>query len=572
MNFLNEIAAGGQTWAHRVRMMKQVLRIALLTSFFTSFVIFGVNAFKRLNGKELQTILYTGKALVFQPFNKEMGVPSNYLRKISKRNYSSKTFFIYPQELLYLVRPQHQKIFKILKLSFRKSASSFGLVFVIFILYFLIRGYRSKQKKHLSGIGVLSDVKLALKLKSSLRASDITMGKVPLLKNSETKHTLICGTTGTGKTNCLNQLLSQIRKRGDRAVIVDTTGHFVSSFYRDSDVILNPYDKRSSKWHPWCECQNDFHYEQLVNSLIPSMQYFDNFFPEAARAVLYSALRKSAAYGEDDIEEFVSTMLRKTIGELYEELKDTDAAVYVDPKGDKTAVSVRATISNSIRHFRPLKKTSNPFSIRDWILGTGHKDQWLFVSCTTEQRKSINSLMSVWFSVAINAMKARPITKKPEKIWFIIDELQSLQKLEYLEESLAELRKYGGCIVLATQDLSQMDKLYGVHSTKSIINLCGTKVCFRQEDVDIAQRMAKFFGEHEFKEVQEGLSYGAHEMRDGVSLNIVEKTKSTIPATRILELNDLEAFIKLPGGIPATKTKFKYEEIKQISKSFEKIK
>ncbi len=90
----------------------------------------------------------------------------------------------------------------------------------------------------------------------------------------------------------------------------------------------------------------------------------------------------------------------------------------------------------------------------------------------------------------------------------IIDELHALQKLEYLEESLAELRKYGGAIVLATQNVSQLDKIYRHHGARIILDQCDTKVSFRQSDAEIAKRMSSFFGQREFRETQEGLSYG----------------------------------------------------------------
>lgn len=566
MSILNEIAAGGQTWAHRVRMLRQVLKIIILISLAISMSIFALTIVKRAPQQCYYALWYQSKAKVCRVFHKNVEVTPALWKAIAPQ---SNRRILTVNEVLRMVKPHTEKFTMIVSKSLRIAEVTFFSILVLLCLFFYLRGQRSKLKEHLSGIKILSDLELARKLKFKRQASDIHMGSIPLLKNSETQHILICGTTGSGKTNCLMSLLKQIRRRGDRAVIVDTTSSFVSHFYRkDKDLLINPYDSRSVRWHPWCECKKDYHYEQLVNSLIPNMQQFDDFFPEAGRAVLYSALRKSAAFNQTDIEEFISNMLRKSMHELYDELKDTDAAIYVDPKGDKTTVSIRATISNSLRHFRPLKKTKIPFSIRDWILSKKIKDQWLFISCTTEQRRSINSLMAVWFSVAINAMKARSLEKSPEKVWFIIDELHSLQKLEYLEESLAELRKYGGCIVIATQDVSQMDKIYGIHSTKTIINLCGTKVCFRQEDADIAHRMAKFFGEREFKEVQEGLSYGAHEMRDGVNLSKIEKTKPTISSTKILELNALEAIVKLPGGLPSAKTKFKYEEMSPVTEGF----
>ncbi len=215
-----------------------------------------------------------------------------------------------------------------------------------------------------------------------------------------------------------------------------------------------------------------------------------------------------------------------------------------------------------------LQNTDTPFSIRDWVLSDDKSDEWLFLSCQTEQRKALHSLLSVWFSIALNSIKRRTPAQSKQKIWLIFDELHALQKLEYLEESLAELRKYGGAMVLATQNLSQIDKLYGQHGARVILDQCSTKLIFRQSDPDIAKRMSSFFGQREFMETQEGLSYGAHEMRDGVSLSSVERTRPVISPTRILTLPDLEAYIKLPGNWPVVKSKSKYVKQGDIADAF----
>ena len=62
--------------------------------------------------------------------------------------------------------------------------------------------------------------------------------------------------------------------------------------------------------------------------------------------------------------------------------------------------------------------------------------------------------------------------------------------------------------------------------------------------------MSSFFGEVQTRETQEGISYGANEIRDGVNLSSVERTRPSVSPSDILSLKNLEAFLKLPGNIP----------------------
>jgi hypothetical protein len=52
------------------------------------------------------------------------------------------------------------------------------------------------------------------------------------------------GTTGTGKSTAIRELLTGAIARGDRAIIADPDGSYRQLFYNPTrgDVILNPYD------------------------------------------------------------------------------------------------------------------------------------------------------------------------------------------------------------------------------------------------------------------------------------------------------------------------------------------
>jgi type IV secretory pathway TraG/TraD family ATPase VirD4 len=99
-------------------------------------------------------------------------------------------------------------------------------------------------------------------------------------------------------------------------------------------------------------------------------------------------------------------------------------------------------------------------------------------------------------------------------------------------------------------------------------SLYNTKLFFRSPDSDTAQWIAKTIGEQEVMENSEGLSFGAHQMRDGVSLNEQKKNKSVILYTEFMLLPDLEAYIKLPEDYPITKIRFTYKKLESSAVAF----
>ncbi len=105
------------------------------------------------------------------------------------------------------------------------------------------------------------------------------------------------------------------------------------------------------------------------------------------------------------------------------------------------------------------------------------------------------------------------------RLWFVSDEIPSLNRLKDLEVCLTESREFGGCSILAIQSISQLEMICGQDLTRVIVGNCATLIAFSEQDPEIANRISKIFGDKETKEFQEAISYGAHEMRDDVNLS-----------------------------------------------------
>jgi type IV secretory pathway TraG/TraD family ATPase VirD4 len=190
------------------------------------------------------------------------------------------------------------------------------------------------------------------------------------------------------------------------------------------------------------------------------------------------------------------------------------------------------------------------------------------LSANPAQRAALNPLLSCWFSISVRSL----LQMSPDlnrRIWFVVDELPTLQKLKELESLITEGRKYGGCGLLALQSPSQLEEIYGRASAQTIIGNCATRIIFAEHDPEIAERISRSLGECEIKEYQEGISYGAHEVRDGVTLSLQSKKMPIVSATEIQSLESNCAYIKMPGNLPISKIRLKLNKTKKISQKFE---
>lgn len=555
MSLLKTVTEGGQIWAHRVRMTKQVLRVAFFASNLVALAYFSY-LMSQVPFFYYNVAWYYAKAHFANNLEEKILVDGSFLGQLENKRYSKVEMPVKASWIDRSCRTHFPVLLEKALVNLKKSFVVSIFFFCGFFAFFGIRGIRARKKEHISGQTTASPMAIGMRLRLTRKASKIKIGNLPLIKGTETRHILVSGGTGSGKTNCFHRILPEIRKQKQRAVVVDSTGEFVAKYYREGkDVLLNPFDQRSPQWHPWCECHDSFDFKALVQSFIPStFQEDESFWRKAAQEVFNALLQIKAQ--EKRISSLTRLLFHSPLHILYDALKETKAGPFLDPSSEKTAGSVRAVAASYLECLELFPDTDTPFSIRDWVCNR-KDDSWLFLTCTMSQRASMLPLLSGWFSIAMRSLLLMPPDHN-RRLWFIADELPSLNRLKDLETCLTESRKYGGCALLAIQSPSQIEMIYGRDLARIIIGNCATRIAFTERDPEIAERISKSFGNKEIRELQEGISYGAHEMRDGVNLSMQKRVSPVVTPTDIQSLNTNEAYIRLPGNFPVIKMKLKY--------------
>jgi type IV conjugative transfer system coupling protein TraD len=567
MSLMKKFTQGGQITLHNLRMIRQVLNVTIINCLIIGVVFFIIQMVRDYRPHHPLILRTYGEALL--KTNLPFKNPHTVTQIVnSSHGHGQKVKCI---KILYDFRINKQ-IDDIKNITYRHWIHSLLVMvcsFVLFIIFWIWRGKLRGEKDILSGTQVVHASILKRLIIRNNEASEFTLGDVPLIHNKECQHLLIVGTTGAGKSNCIHELLMQIRLKKQRAVIVDVTGNFIEKYYRPGiDKILNPLDSRSEHWTIWADCREPYHYDALAASFLPS-SHTDDFWINSARTLFVTTAQKLQKNNQCTIQSLMNYSIMNPLSDVTDFYKGTAAASFMNDKADRTAVSIRATLSTHITCLEWLKESNTPFSIRQWIDQEHSDGGCLFLASVPEMREALKPLLTAWTSIATSALMS--LTPSHERrLWFIIDELPALKKLPDFHTMLAEARKYGGCAVIGTQDMSLLDDVYGYNLVKSIANLCSTKVVFRVAGADVADRVSKWLGSQEISEAIENISFGAHQMRDGVSLNDQRREKATVNTDKLMKLPDLEGYIKLPGNYPVGHVKFKYHSVPSIAKALVK--
>lgn len=571
MSLFKTITQGGQVHLHQLRMLRQILSASLLGAFLagSGYFIYHCLTLPPSLWRAPYEVLWAKAMLSSAPQATHKNLWQHYTSangKTSKRKCLS-----------ILKDPLLKQRTNLLKHSLRKGAShSFyggGGVFILILLLWFVMGRLQKQPHHRRGNTFMAPSQLKRLIIRKGEVSDLTFGTLPLIKNKETSHFLITGTTGSGKTNAFHILMPQIRARGDRAIVLDATGDYVSRYYQEStDFILNPLDTRSQAWHPWADCLVDSHYDVFAEAIIQSEHTSkDPFWDNASRALLKTALRKYAFYKTLDIKDLYHFLLTGTDREFENFFQETEAASFAFKNNEKTTHSIRSVLSSHIEGLRHLENSEEVFSIRKWIAEDTSRVEasrgWLFLTVRPDQRATLRPLLSAWMDIAINSLMTLPQGNN-QRLWFVMDELTALHRLPRLQTGLAEARKYGGCFLVGFQSKPQLEEIYGRSTSDAMLDLFNTKIFFRCTEPSTQGWISKVLGDKEEEEPQENISFGAHHMRDGVSLSHQIRHRPLIMPAELSQLQDLECYLKYPGNYPCTKIQTDYQVVPLQAEAF----
>jgi hypothetical protein len=165
----------------------------------------------------------------------------------------------------------------------------------------------------------------------------------------------------------------------------------------------------------------------------------------------------------------------------------------------------------------------------------------VFLTSNPGYRDKILPLHSVWLDLFILRMMGYCEDRYAKPVWFVIDELASLNKLPQLHTAVTENRKYGNPVVLGFQGRSQMEKRYG-KDAEAMLSQPATKVFFKTSEPRAAKWISDAIGEIEVERLKESRSMGLLRSKKSFSLEIV--TKPLVMASEISGLEPLRGFIK----------------------------
>jgi type IV secretory pathway TraG/TraD family ATPase VirD4 len=432
------------------------------------------------------------------------------------------------------------------------------ILFAIAIVGLLIGNRRGGRSRHRRGVLVIDGHRAQRRaaLRLSLSSDIVSVAGVGIPRPDETKHFKMIGTTGTGKSTAIRELLGRAIARGDRAVIADPDGAYLARFYDRyrGDIVLNPFESGSVKWNWFGELQKPYDIEQLASALIPASE--DPATQEwrgYARAFFSAVARRCQRDGHGDSAELWRLLTVAGPEELRPIVAGSPAQPFLDPDNSRMFGSIRSVTGSAVAPFEHIQAQRTAlFSVRSWVR-TGGGSALLFIPYKAGQIAALRTLIAAWIRLAIfEAMSGAE--EEDQRLWFIVDELDALGAIDGLKDAMARLRKFGGRVVLGFQSIAQVSSTYGAGSAQTIVENCGNTFilrCSGSENGGTSQFASKLIGEREVNRRQtsrgrdrEGI-FGTRGARRSTSITEQTTTETAVLPSEIEQLPDLAGYLKL---------------------------
>lgn len=357
--------------------------------------------------------------------------------------------------------------------------------------------------------------------------------------NLMSRHMMLLGGIGTGKTNVFFQIISQLRQsmtQEDVMVIFDTKGDFYKEFYGQGDIVISNDDTAmgisgADYWNIFREIELDEHMEDNIVEISKALfrPRLENttqpFFPNAAKdlfaaILLHFSRNPDLRPDNEELRHFLDSSLTGDLRNILLQHEDLKAMVsYIfDDRSPQTQGVMSELQQLSREIFLGNFKKSGTLSMRKLVREKGGRI--IFIEYDVGIGNMLSPVYSLLFDQAIKEALCR---KKSEgNVYFITDEFSLIPNLQHMEDAVNFGRSLGVKFVVGIQNVSQIYENYGNDRGKSLLSGFMTNICFRVHDKDSKEYIKNLYGVNRKKEIYMASVQGRGIVESIRDANVVE--------------------------------------------------
>lgn len=336
------------------------------------------------------------------------------------------------------------------------------------------------------------------------------------------KHTLLIGATGTGKTNIFYYFIDQLKRQmsaNDVMIVFDTKGDFENKFFSQGDIILGnsaKYRNITEKWNIYKELVvdgiDDNNVQMNINEITYSLfkdaieKTNQQFFPSAARDLLASIILAHIKAGKNDIDFRKLAFNNKALKSYLDKISPqkiikllsispelSSVLSYIGDGTSNQALGVIAEMQNVVRKvFMGTFAKDGRFSVREFVRKKGART--LFIEYDMSMGDTLTPIYRLLFDLALKEAMGR--SKSEGNVYLICDEFKLLPNLQHIEDGVNFGRSLGVKIFAGVQSIEQLYEIYGESKGKNIAAGFSSVFAFKANDSSTRDFISELYGKN----------------------------------------------------------------------------
>ena len=340
------------------------------------------------------------------------------------------------------------------------------------------------------------------------------------------RHILMLGGAGSGKTNVFNLTVSQLRdddndNTEDVFIVFDTKGDFWENFHLQGDLVIGngkKYREISARWNLFDDvlADGDDPEDYEINAREMAAVLFEGrgsesqpFFSYAARDIFANVVIYFIRRAKEDPNRrknllnnhMLVDFLQKATGKKYVEI----FSYYPDMRSLLSYIG-DGTSNQALGVFGELKSMINDcffgvfasddakerFSMRNTVRKKG--GMAIFI----EYDLTVGEVMTPMYRLLIDLALKEALGRTEEKgnVYLILDELKLLPKLKHLDDALNFGRSMGVKVIAGLQSINQLYDIYGREKGLVVAGGFGSVFGFHTSDHASREYLTELFGKN----------------------------------------------------------------------------
>jgi hypothetical protein len=326
-------------------------------------------------------------------------------------------------------------------------------------------------------------------------------------RERETRHWLIWGSVGAGKTQTMLNLILAAIARGDGVLVLDVKGDMTTGLPGDP-LLIAPQDQRSLIWDVASDCRTKQDARELSARLISRSE--DPIWSDAARDILVACVAalqatKPEAWSWHDLHEAATSDAEALHN--FAKSYHRDAVRLLENPESRTTQSVLATFQ---AHMHVVAALGDAW--RDNVNGGFSVSRWL--ERPLPQRPVIlqhdpryPELSHAWIggllALLASAVGSPSLNEsRTRRIWIFADEFPQLPRMSHFSTFLDLGRSKGVIAVVGAQDIAQLRANYGRERADAWVGMIGTKIITQINASRAAEEASHLIGDQEVERVE----------------------------------------------------------------------